>query len=264
MLDTLAEGAAIVDGDGRIVLANRSLAQILNTSAEKLLGVNLAQLPWKPSGAKGSEESDSPTRMPWEDLSDKVDCRGKMVQLQTESGPRSLMVNASSILGSHESVRGCVFTFDDVTRIEQKNQQLVEMVQQLGQAQERVQKQNEELQRLATRDGLTGCLNRRAFHEQLASAFAWARRNEKPLCAIMLDIDHFKSVNDTYGHARGDDVLRGVAETLRTNVRAADIVCRYGGEEFCILLPSTELAGAVELAEKLRNSSPLRRSPTFR
>jgi diguanylate cyclase (GGDEF)-like protein/putative nucleotidyltransferase with HDIG domain len=252
MLDTLAEGAAIVDGDGRIVLANQSLAQILNTDPGQLLGLSLAQLPWKIPGSQGAGEGDHPVRMPWEDLSGKVDCRGKMVQLQTESGPRSLVVNASSILGTHDSVRGCVFTFDDVTRIEQKNRQLVEMVQQLGQAQERVQKQNEELQRLATRDGLTGCLNRRAFHEQLASAFAWARRNEKPLCAIMLDIDHFKSVNDTYGHARGDDVLRGVAETLRTSVRAADVVCRYGGEEFCILLPATDLVGAFALAEKLR------------
>jgi diguanylate cyclase (GGDEF)-like protein/putative nucleotidyltransferase with HDIG domain len=117
-----------------------------------------------------------------------------------------------------------------------------------------VQKQNEELQRLATRDGLTGCLNRRAFHEQLASAFASAKRNDKPLSAIMLDIDHFKAVNDTFGHARGDEVLRGVAEVLRTSVRAADMICRYGGEEFCILLPVTELDGAFGLAEKLRHA----------
>jgi diguanylate cyclase (GGDEF)-like protein/putative nucleotidyltransferase with HDIG domain/PAS domain S-box-containing protein len=253
MLDTLTEGAAIVDGDGRIVLANQSLAHILDTRPDQLLGVSLSQLPWKP-GSKANDESEQPARMPWENMSGKVDCRGTMVQLQTGSGPRSLMVNASSILGTHESVRGCVFTFDDITKIEQKNQQLVEMVKQLGQAQERVQKQNEELQRLATRDGLTGCLNRRAFHEQLASAFAWAKRNDKPLCAIMLDIDHFKAVNDTYGHARGDDVLRGVAETLRSSVRAADIVCRYGGEEFCVLLPATDLAGASQLAEKLRQA----------
>lgn len=251
MLDTLTEGAAIVDGDGRIVLANQSLGRILHTPPAELLGVSVASLPWKTPAAQ-SDGAPRPAPLPWDDFSGKIDCRGRLVQLQTESGARSLVVNASSIVGGRDSVRGCVFTFDDVTGIEQKNQQLVEMVQQLGQAQQRVQKQNDELQRLATRDGLTGCLNRRAFHEQLASLYAIAQRQTLPLSAIMLDIDHFKSVNDNHGHARGDDVLRGVAEILRTSVRAADVVCRFGGEEFCILMPSTDPDGAFLLAEKLR------------
>jgi diguanylate cyclase (GGDEF)-like protein/PAS domain S-box-containing protein/putative nucleotidyltransferase with HDIG domain len=254
MLDTLTEGAAIIDGDGRIVLANTSLARILGTQPKQLLGVYLAKLPWKNPDAQSGQDNSSQPRLPWDDLSGKFDCRGRMVQLETESGPRSLVVNASSILGGQGSVRGCVFTFDDVTGIEQKNQQLVEMVRQLGHAQERVQKQNEELQRLATRDALTGCLNRRAFHEQLASLFALCKRQQQPLSAVMLDIDHFKAVNDTYGHARGDDVLRGVAEILRSSVRGADVVCRFGGEEFCVLMPGTDLDGAFHLAEKLRRA----------
>jgi len=254
MLDTLTEGAAIVDGDGQIVLANQSLAQILSTEPKQLLGVKLARLPWKTPAAPSNDEAAGQTRLPWDDFTVKIDCRGRMVQLQTESGSRSLVVNASSILGGKGSLRGCVFTFDDVTGIEQKNQQLVEMVRQLGQAQQRVQMQNNELQRLATRDALTGCLNRRAFHEQLATLFAMSKRQNHPLSAIMLDIDHFKAVNDNYGHARGDDVLRGIAETLRNSVRGADVVCRYGGEEFCILMPATNLDGALQLAEKLRQA----------
>jgi diguanylate cyclase (GGDEF)-like protein/putative nucleotidyltransferase with HDIG domain len=254
MLDTLAEGAAIVDGDGRIVLANQSLAGMLSTDRHQLLGVRLAELPWAKTTAQNGESDAGPSRLPWDDFSEGIDCRGKMVQLQTQTGPRSLVVNSSSILDGRRGVRGGVFTFDDVTAIEQKNQQLVEMVQQLGNAQQRVQKQNEELQRLATRDALTGCLNRRAFHEHLASLFAAAKRQKQPLSAIMLDIDHFKSVNDNHGHARGDDVLRGVAEILRKSVRGADVVCRYGGEEFCILLPATDIDGAFALAEKLRQA----------
>jgi diguanylate cyclase (GGDEF)-like protein/PAS domain S-box-containing protein/putative nucleotidyltransferase with HDIG domain len=254
MLDTLTEGAAIIDSDGRIVLANISLARILGTQPKQLLGVNLAKLPWEIPDAQSGEDNSSRLRLPWEDLSGKVDCRGRMVQLQTESGVRSLVVNASSILGGQGSIRGCVFTFDDVTGVEQKNQQLVEMVRQLGLAQERVQKQNEELQRLATRDSLTGCLNRRAFHEHLATLFAMAMRQNQPISAIMLDIDHFKAVNDNHGHARGDEVLRGVAEVLRNSVRGADVVCRYGGEEFCILTPATDFDGAFQLAEKLRQA----------
>jgi diguanylate cyclase (GGDEF)-like protein/putative nucleotidyltransferase with HDIG domain/PAS domain S-box-containing protein len=254
MLDTLTEGAAIIDSDGRIVLANQSLARMLSTEPNRLLGVILAQLPWKNFDGQSTDDNSSQRRLPWEDLSSKVDCRGKMVRLETESGFRSLVVNASSILGGQGRVRGCVITFDDVTGIEQKNQQLVEMVRQLGLAQERVQKQNEELQRLATRDVLTGCLNRRAFHEQLATLFAMATRQRQPISAIMLDIDHFKAVNDTYGHARGDEVLRGIADVLRNSVRGADVVCRYGGEEFCILMPATDLDGAFQLAEKLRQA----------
>ncbi|MGD0387443.1 MAG: diguanylate cyclase [Tepidisphaeraceae bacterium] len=254
MLDTLTEGAAIVDGDGQIVLANQSLAQILSAEPKQLLGVKLARLPWKSPAAPSNDDAAGQNSLPWEDFSGKIECRGRMVQLQTESGSRSLVVNASSILGGQGSLRGCVFTFDDVTGIEQKNQQLVEMVRQLGQAQQRVQMQNNELQRLATRDALTGCLNRRAFHEQLATLFAMSKRQNQPLSAIMLDIDHFKTVNDNYGHARGDDVLCGIAETLRNSVRGADVVCRYGGEEFCILMPATKLDGAFQLAEKLRQA----------
>jgi diguanylate cyclase (GGDEF)-like protein/putative nucleotidyltransferase with HDIG domain/PAS domain S-box-containing protein len=254
MLDTLTEGAAIIDADGRIVLANLSLARILGTETKRLLGVDLATLPWKVMEGQTQDENSAQSPLPWSDLSGKVDCRGRMVQLQTESGPRSLIVNASSILGNQGGVRGCLFTFDDVTGIEQKNQQLVEMVRQLGLAQERVQKQNEELQRLATRDALTGCLNRRAFHEHLASLLALSKRQQQPLSAIMLDIDHFKAVNDTYGHSRGDEVLKGVAEVFRNSVRGADIVCRFGGEEFCILMPDTDLDGAFHLGEKLRNA----------
>lgn len=252
MLDTLAEGAAIVDSDGRIVLANQSLARIVNKTDQQLLGRQLAELPWTPvKETSASDESAGEGALPWSETTGDVKCRGRMVKLRTDAGLRSLAVNASSILGGRGGVRGCLFTFDDVTGVEQKNQQLVEMVDQLGQAQQRVQKQNEELRRLATRDPLTDCLNRRTFHEQVETFFALARRQQQPLSVIMVDIDHFKSVNDNHGHARGDEVLRGLAQVLSTQVRTSDVVCRYGGEEFCLLLPATDLEGATRLARKL-------------
>ena len=254
MLDTLAEGAAIVDSEGRIVLANQSLAETLSTTADQLLGARLGSFPWiAAANASDGAEADAKTGgLPWAEITGDVNCRGRMVQLQTPAGPRSLVVNASSIQGGRGQVRGFLFTFDDVSTVERKNQQLAQMVDQLGQAQEHVQQQNEELRRLATRDPLTDCLNRRTFHEQIDTLFALAKRQQQPLAVIMVDIDHFKAVNDNYGHARGDDVLRGIAKTLRGQARASDVVCRYGGEEFCILLPATDLAGAAGVAEKLR------------
>jgi diguanylate cyclase (GGDEF)-like protein len=110
----------------------------------------------------------------------------------------------------------------------------------------------EELLRLAASDPLTGLANRRGFFEGAARMLGMARRCGTPLSMIMLDIDHFKAVNDAYGHDAGDAVLRAVAERLRQGLRVSDLAGRVGGEEFAVLCPGTDLAGGVELAERLR------------
>ena len=109
-----------------------------------------------------------------------------------------------------------------------------------------------EVQRLATTDGLTGIYNRRHFFELAEHELSRARRYGHPVSAIMLDVDHFKQVNDTYGHAAGDQVLRAVAERCGDNIRDIDILGRYGGEEFAIILPATDLTVAQIAAERLR------------
>jgi diguanylate cyclase (GGDEF)-like protein len=101
-------------------------------------------------------------------------------------------------------------------------------------------------------DGLTGLHNRAFFDERLESEISYARRYDTRLSCIMMDIDHFKMVNDTYGHAIGDEVLRHVASTLMRRCRREDIVCRYGGEEFAILTPKVGLDGAITLADDIR------------
>ncbi len=108
------------------------------------------------------------------------------------------------------------------------------------------------LEELATTDGLTGCLNKRAFLDELGQRFKAAERFGKKLSLIVTDIDHFKSVNDTYGHAVGDHVIRGLGEILRKMARETDAVARFGGEEFCILCEETDTPGAMLLAERVR------------
>lgn len=108
------------------------------------------------------------------------------------------------------------------------------------------------LREQATRDPLTDLLNRRAGEWQLERAFLAAREGQKPFCLIMADVDHFKAINDTWGHPAGDQVLQRVAGVLRTGVRATDSVVRWGGEEFLLVLPYCEQAAALLQAERLR------------
>jgi diguanylate cyclase (GGDEF)-like protein len=105
----------------------------------------------------------------------------------------------------------------------------------------------------ATRDGLTGVLNRRELDTQAESAVALARRHGRRLACLMVDIDHFKQINDRFGHAAGDAVLREVAARMSAACRISDVLGRYGGEEFLVLLPETDATNAVTTGDKLRS-----------
>jgi diguanylate cyclase (GGDEF)-like protein len=106
--------------------------------------------------------------------------------------------------------------------------------------------------RLASTDGLTGVYNHRTFQERLSQEIARAERYSHPLSMLMIDVDHFKVYNDTYGHPQGDIVLQELARLLQETSRASDTVARYGGEEFAIILPETNSVGAQKIAQRLR------------
>src|SRR5207237_8526449 len=110
----------------------------------------------------------------------------------------------------------------------------------------------EQTERLATTDGLTGLLNRRTFSAMLEKRLREAQRYRRPLSLLLLDIDHFKKVNDTHGHPAGDAVLRGVARPAQKAARDTDVAARYGGEEMALILPETDARGALAIAERLR------------
>ncbi|MBN2146261.1 MAG: diguanylate cyclase [Anaerolineales bacterium] len=109
-----------------------------------------------------------------------------------------------------------------------------------------------EIQELATHDSLTGVFNRRHFFIRANEEVERANRYHQPLSVILFDVDHFKRVNDTYGHPTGDQVLQSIARRCRTSLRDVDIIGRYGGEEFIILMPSTDISNAAIVAERLR------------
>jgi diguanylate cyclase len=117
-----------------------------------------------------------------------------------------------------------------------------------------LERANAQLHTLATTDRLTGVKNRGAFNDKLTEEFDRAVRYSHPLSVILLDVDHFKPFNDTFGHPAGDAVLKQVAAALQKTVRGSDTVARYGGEEFVVLLPDTDYAGAMVLAERCRRA----------
>ena len=111
---------------------------------------------------------------------------------------------------------------------------------------------NQKLDLISKTDELTGLPNRRDMNETIANEVGRVQRTHKPFCFIFIDIDHFKNINDTYGHACGDLILKSVAQTVRTLLRKYDVFARYGGEEFLTLLPETDLEGAAVVAERFR------------
>ena len=120
----------------------------------------------------------------------------------------------------------------------------------------------DKVQSMAITDPLTGLSNRRKFYENASLEFDQSRRYDRPLSVIMMDIDHFKRVNDTYGHAVGDQVLQGLAQLVKSNLRQVDFLARYGGEEFVIMMPETGLEEAMMIAERLRQNTAEATLPT--
>lgn len=122
----------------------------------------------------------------------------------------------------------------------------------LGETLQSLWQRNKVLVEIAMIDRLTGLMNRRGFLIVARELFYLAQRKKENIAIFMIDIDHFKKINDQYGHPTGDKVLKGVAQSLKTNVRKSDVLCRYGGEEFLILFPDILSNAVLHIAEKIR------------
>lgn len=247
--DTLTEGVIIMDAKGRIILANSTMADKLGCTVEALLGLDASRLDWM------NPETNRPLEtVPWIEVMASGEKRpGIPLSIATRTNElRSFITNISPILDETGKSRGALATFDDVTELQKKNDQLSEMLEMLQESNYRIELQNQKLEVLATQDSLTGCLNRRAFFKAAERYVASAAAEGGDLACIMLDIDLFKSINDTYGHAVGDQALQHFAQNLKSEVRSDDAVCRYGGEEFCLLLPNCDVEKAAKIAEGIR------------
>ncbi|MBA3596536.1 MAG: diguanylate cyclase [Methylibium sp.] len=247
--DAMAEGVVALDARGRVLLANKHFRGLHPEAAAVGVGRNLSDLPWLCENLS-STRSEHPWALA---MSDRAASAGYTLEVGTGSpDARQLVINCAPITDPGGTVRGSLVTFNDVTALQRANESLRQTMTALTSSNEEVQRQNTELERLATRDPLTGCLNRRAFLDAFEARLSEAHAANSPLSCVMLDIDHFKLVNDDHGHVIGDRVIQEVAKKLFDSTRSADLVCRYGGEEFCVVLPGLGMAAAAAFAERVR------------
>jgi diguanylate cyclase (GGDEF)-like protein len=247
--DALSDAVLVLDIQGRIVMSNDTFSRFLSERNPTLIG----KLPESFTWLEHAEEDD--TIPPWQTcMKDKAAVRGQAYEAHTDDGLRHLICNCSPVLDARDTVRGCMVSFTDVTELDEANRQLVLLMTELTHSREELQVRNLELQRLASSDPMTGALNRRAFFPILEQHFNSSQARLMPMSFVMCDIDKFKSINDVYGHPVGDKVIQKFASILLRLVGDDDVVCRYGGEEFCVALPNTSVDEAMQFAERVRET----------
>ena len=224
VLGAAPDAIVTLDARHRIVEWNPGAERLFGYSQEEVIGQNIDDLVTSPDAF---EEAVGFTQMV---LGGKDLPPVETIRYRKDGSPVDVIVAGSPILVGDELI-GVVVVYTDITERKRAEEQLAY---------------------LATHDALTGVANRRHFFELAERELNRAQRYGQPVSAIMLDVDHFKKVNDTYGHAIGDQVLRAAAERCSENIRDIDILGRYGGEEFAIVLPATDLTVAQIVAERLR------------
>ncbi|WP_261842178.1 EAL domain-containing protein [Aliamphritea ceti] len=250
-LDTLSEGLLIIDNEGFIVFSNAEFARVVGMEPGDLVGKDSATLNWE---IYGEEHDSSKFTLPWFSVLEGLGAVHD-INIRLKKGLErgyTFSVNASPINANKGEVRGALITFNDITEAEQKNAELHRAMDKLESSKKEITRQNKELRVLATHDPLTGVLNRRSLFQGFEALLAEANQDDEELSCIMVDIDHFKLVNDNFGHTVGDEVIKLLARVLSEHSRAHDLVGRYGGEEFCIVLPEADVKIGITIAERIR------------
>ncbi len=173
--------------------------------------------------------------------SDEAGAFGDTLQRLSDSGDMQRPEGIAELMQSAQSMRTSVSTLQN--KLDDSRREIESLRVEVARARE-----------ASRTDGLTGLVNRKSFDEVLASCLADVSNPDASPCLLMCDIDHFKKINDTYGHVFGDKVIRAVANVIKENVKGRDTAARYGGEEFVILLPETSQQGAEVLAEQIRHA----------
>ena len=257
---SMSEGLILMDANGVIRLWNDSAERILDKTQSEMRG-------WQPLNPEFMPVREDGSSFPEGSYPLMVSLRRGLPQTDVVVGlPRGgggmvwVSVNAKPLFpcGS-DTPSAVVATFSDITERRRHEDLISEQIIQIKdytvvlEAQKlELEAVNAELETLALRDGLTGLSNRRAFGQRVALEMGRAMRYGLPLSLLLLDVDHFKEYNDSFGHVAGDEVLKTLSQVIHVQGRETDFFARYGGEEFVIILPHTNSEGALTLAERLR------------
>ncbi|TWT53932.1 putative diguanylate cyclase YedQ [Rubripirellula amarantea] len=248
ILDQMPDGLLITDQHDRIVIANDAFLRSIGMTKEDLIGRRASSLSWVHGAARETRD------LPWVQASRQSTSRDQQLMRYRLPGgeERYFSINSSPVKSDDDDQQGALMTFRDVTQIENHRAELEQMLVMLRSSREEIRTKNHELRVLADIDSLTGCLNRRAFFEEFRRAWEAAQERQHPLSCLMLDVDHFKQVNDVYGHQWGDEILQLVSTILQNQFPEPSLIGRYGGEEFCVMMPGISLADAMQMCEQTR------------
>jgi diguanylate cyclase (GGDEF)-like protein/PAS domain S-box-containing protein len=249
LIKSMTDGVLVIDLQERVV--------DINPAACQFLGITVAQ-------AIGRRSKDILTG--WEEITrpfwDQHEVRTEIEVKQDI--PRYLDLSITPLIDPRKHTTGRMIVFRDVTTRKRDEAALKNVNKQLQEQLTEIRTLRDKLHEQATRDPLTNLFNRRYLDEMLAQELARAEREDYPVSVIMLDVDRFKRVNDTFGHKVGDETLQALATLIVLHIRRFDVACRYGGEEFVIVMPGVSVETAYERAEMIRRAFPKSDLPSIR
>jgi len=239
------------DGTAYTLLVSTTTADEFRAAAERVAGLPVAVGSGDDILAVGQELDpgvialDGPPPQSVDVANDSADFRARVIELRNQAGPPVRIALAAPLGESVLTGNGLLIAVAVAAFLLLAAAAVIPLMRGLDQEHISVQAQ-------ASTDGLTGLANHRRFQETIAQEAGRSERYRHDLSMLMIDLDNFKSINDTHGHPQGDEVLRRVSEVVRAECRNIDIAARYGGEEFAILLPETPIARAAEVGERIR------------
>ncbi|KAB2962460.1 MAG: diguanylate cyclase [Thermoanaerobaculia bacterium] len=245
-LDEAASGIVITDSDGVIEWTNRAVSRMTGYLAEELVGR-------RPSLLKSGAHEDDFYRHLWEEIRAGRTWQGAIINRRKDGTFYHEEQTIAPVRDAQGVIRHFIAVKQDGTARVQAELALREAHAELAQRLVEIEQLHGRLREQAIRDELTGLFNRRYFDETLVRELAHAEREGTTLALAMIDLDHFKQVNDRQGHAVGDRLLAELGRLLLTQTRSEDVACRYGGEEFAVVLLGADLEAGVQRAESWRS-----------
>jgi diguanylate cyclase (GGDEF)-like protein/PAS domain S-box-containing protein len=233
LVESMSDSMIVMDVAGQVIDINPAALHLLKKSAIEVIGKPVEQVfnPWQET---------------LKQFQGKTKAQGE-ISITQDTGPQHFDVQISPLQGRHGRISGQIIILRDITKRVMAEKQAQEALTNICSLQEQLYKHS-------IHDALTGLYNRRYLDEVLPREIANATRAGSPISFVMMDIDHFKNINDTFGHAVGDQVLQELSTFLKEQTRIGDLIFRYGGEEFLVLLINTKAPAAYQFAERWRQA----------